>query len=219
MSVCLIIFLYNHPLFPFFRPNTNYIFLNWGCMIYSCLLYFRISVGEISYLPVSYLDITKTLTYQQQGESIENITSRKNRKRNIVWFNPSYSKSLKTNISKYFFSPLNKFFPPGHKLYKIFDKNTLKLSYSGMPNLKAKIDAHNKKILENIPPPKTKLCNCLEKETCPMSIKESAKLLFKNVTQITKNLSIWKRTRTILNYLLNTVNWQIQNFTHRYPEA
>ena len=37
-----------------------------------------------------------------------------------------------------------------------------------MPNLKAKIDGHNKKILENTPPPKIKLCNCLKKENCPM---------------------------------------------------
>ena len=54
------------------------------------------------------------------------------------------------------------------KLYKSFNKKTLKLSYSCMPNLKAKIDGHNKKILENTPPPKTKLCNCLKKENCPM---------------------------------------------------
>ena len=37
-----------------------------------------------------------------------------------------------------------------------------------MPNLKAKIDGHNKKILENTPSPITKLCNCLKKENCPM---------------------------------------------------
>ena len=68
----------------------------------------------------------KKLTYQQQGENIENIKNiRKNRKRNIIWFNPPYSKSLKTNIGKYFFRLLNKHFPPGHKLYKIFNKNTL----------------------------------------------------------------------------------------------
>ena len=35
-------------------------------------------------------------------------------------------------------------------------------------------------------------------------LKESAKILLKNVTQIIKNLSMRKRTRTILNYLLNT---------------
>ena len=38
-----------------------------------------------------------------------------------------------------------------------------------MLNLKAKIDGHNKKILENTPPRKTKLSNCLKKENCPMS--------------------------------------------------
>ena len=37
-----------------------------------------------------------------------------------------------------------------------------------MTNLKAKIDGHNKKILDSTPPPKTKLCNCLKKENCPM---------------------------------------------------
>ena len=109
------------------------------------------------------------LTYQQKGENNENNKNiGKNRKRNIIWFNPPYSKSLKTNIGKYFFRLLNKHFPPGHKLYKIFNKNTLKLSYSCMPNLNAKIDGHNKKILENTPPPKAKLCNCLKKENCPM---------------------------------------------------
>ena len=40
-------------LFPIFRANTNYIFLNWGCIIYSCLLYSRISVVGVSYLPAS----------------------------------------------------------------------------------------------------------------------------------------------------------------------
>ena len=68
------------------------------------------------------------------------------------------------------FRLLNKHFPPGHKLYKIFNKSTWKLSYSCMPNLKAKIDGHNKKILETTPPPKTKLYNCLKKENCPMRV-------------------------------------------------
>ena len=63
---------------------------------------------------------------------------------------------------------LNKHFPPGHKLFKIFNKNALKLSHSCMPSLKSKIDEHNKKILETTPPSKTKLCNCLKKENCPM---------------------------------------------------
>ena len=50
------------------------------------------------------------------------------RKRNIIWFNPPYSKSFKMNIGKYHFRLLNKNFPPGHKLHKTFNKNTWKLS-------------------------------------------------------------------------------------------
>ena len=63
----------------------------------------------------------------------------------LYGFDQTYSKSLNTNIGKYFFRLLNKQFPPGHKLSEIFNKNTLKLSHFCIPNLKAKIDEHNKK--------------------------------------------------------------------------
>ena len=58
---------------------------------------------------------------------------------------------------------MNKHFPSGDKLYKIYKNNALKLSYSCMPNLNAKIDGHNKIILETTPPPKKKLCKLLGK--------------------------------------------------------
>ena len=60
---------------------------------------------------------------------------------------------------------MNKHFPSGDKLYKIYKNNALKLSYSCMPNLNAKIDGHNKIILETTPPPKKKLCKLLGKIT------------------------------------------------------
>ena len=52
-------------------------------------------------------------------------------KHNIIWLNPSYPpyrKSLKGNIGKYFLRLINKNFPSWHKLDKIFNKSTLKLS-------------------------------------------------------------------------------------------
>ena len=39
-------------------------------------------------------------------------------------------------------------FPAGHKLRKIFNRNTIKLSYSCMPNVKQIIDGHNKAMLK-----------------------------------------------------------------------
>ena len=85
----------------------------------------------------------------------------------FIWLNPPHSKSLNTNIGKSFFGLLNKHFSPGHKLYRIFSKNPLKIRYSCMIKLEAKMDVRNKKILENTPLPKTKLCNCLKKTKLP----------------------------------------------------
>ena len=54
----------------------------------------------------------------------------KNSVRNIIWFNPPYSQNVKTNIGKTFLK-LTK----NNRLYKIFKKNTLKLSYRCMSNM------------------------------------------------------------------------------------
>ena len=77
----------------------------------------------------------------------ENKHEKKKRKRNIIWYNPLYSANVKTNIGKTFFKLLNKHFPRGHKFYKIFNKNTVKLSYSSTKNLASLIAMHNWSIL------------------------------------------------------------------------
>ena len=82
------------------------------------------------------------LQYQQPKENNQN---KKKRKRNIIWFNLPYSKSFKTNIGRIFIKLINKHFPPNHKFVKIFNKNTINFSYSCMPNMRSKINGHNKK--------------------------------------------------------------------------
>ena len=94
------------------------------------------------------------------------------RRRNVIWFNPPYNKNVKTNIGRAFISLINRSFPADHKLRKIFNRNTLKLSYGCMPNVKQLIDGHNKAILNNngIAEPRQdeeKKCNCKKKE-CPL---------------------------------------------------
>ena len=49
------------------------------------------------------------LQYQQPKENNQN---KKKRKRNIIWFNPPYSKSVKTNIGRIFIKLISKHFPP-----------------------------------------------------------------------------------------------------------
>ena len=80
-----------------------------------------------------------------------NLITKRKRQRNILWFNPPYSKTVKTKIGKFFLQLIKKHFPKEQKFHKIFNKNTLKLSYSCMSNIKTKRNAHNKDILRNTP--------------------------------------------------------------------
>ena len=73
-----------------------------------------------------------------------NINNKKKRKRKTIWFNPPYSKSVKTNIERIFINLISKHFPPNHKFLKILDKDTTKFSYSCMPNTRPKINNHKK---------------------------------------------------------------------------
>ena len=102
------------------------------------------------------------LDYKQN----ENKKKRK-RSRNVLYFNPPYNASVKNNVGHYFLSLVLKHFPPGHKYHSLFNRNTLKLSYSCMPNIAHIIQAHNAKILKN-ERSETKPCNCRDKKNCPL---------------------------------------------------
>ena len=80
--------------------------------------------------------------------------------------NPSYSADAKTNIGKVFFRTLKKNFPRKHLFYKVFNKNTTKLSYSCITNIAAIISSHNKQILK--PKIESYGCNCRDRDSCPM---------------------------------------------------
>ena len=73
------------------------------------------------------------------------VGKRKNRSRNIIWFNLPYNADIDTNVPKTFLKPTDKHFPKSHILHKIFNQNNAKVSYSctSMPNL---IKQHNAKM-------------------------------------------------------------------------
>ena len=103
---------------------------------------------------------------------------RKNRQRNnILWYNPPLSKNTSTNIGHKFLALVDKHFPKNHMLRKIFNRNTIKISYSCMNNTKQIIDNHKKRILTaSIQADDTaaattinnKTCNCRQKNACPL---------------------------------------------------
>ena len=104
---------------------------------------------------------------------------KKRRKRKVIFYNPPYSVDVQTNIGKTFIRLVRKHFKPTHRLYKIFNDKTLKLSYCCMPNVATIISGHNKSILRKAQEPEEqKKCNCSKKIPCPMN----GECLTRNVT-------------------------------------
>ena len=107
------------------------------------------------------------IKFEQHNTS---TTPNRNRKRNIIWFNPTYSANVTTKIGNNFLQILDKHLPKSHKFHKLFNCSNLKVSYSSLPNFASIINSHNKKILrqEEMVSPKPH-CNCRVKESCPLN--------------------------------------------------
>ena len=87
---------------------------------------------------------------------------------NFKTFNPPYSKHVQTKIGEKFLKLVDKHFPPGHPLVKIVNRNTVKVSYKCMPNMKQAIGRHNSQVLKDQQGDETHQpgCNCTGR-CCP----------------------------------------------------
>ena len=72
--------------------------------------------------------------------------SSKRKGRTVTWFNPPFSQSISTNIGQKFLALLDTCFPPDHELRKVINRNTVKVSYSTMPNMGQALNQHNNKV-------------------------------------------------------------------------
>ena len=107
--------------------------------------------------------------YNEQIEYFESRTSNKRkRSRKVLWYNPPFSISVKTNIAHKFLQLISRHFPKGHKLHKLFNRNNVKVSYSCMPNFGSIISSHNRNVLENTITSRLYGCNCRRKDECPL---------------------------------------------------
>ena len=76
-----------------------------------------------------------------------NHHNRKQRKRNIIWFNPPYSDYVQTNVGKRFLEAIDECFGHNPELKKLSNRHNTKISYKCGPNLKQNINSYNKKNL------------------------------------------------------------------------
>ena len=104
--------------------------------------------------------------YNHKLEFTEVEEPKRKRKRKIVWFNPPYCMSLKTNVGQKFLRLLDKHFPKGCALYLLIHRSKVKLSYRCVPNMGDQINKHNSNILRS--KPKELKCNCRDQAECPL---------------------------------------------------
>ena len=58
---------------------------------------------------------------------------------------------MTTKLGKVFLSILDKCFPVGHVLRRVFNRHTLQLSYRTMPNMASIIAGNNRRLLKQVP--------------------------------------------------------------------
>ena len=83
------------------------------------------------------------------------------------------SRPILVNIGREFLRILSKNFPLKHRYHKIFNRNTVKISYSCLPNMSSIIKSHNNKVLAfsqkiDVAESDASTCNCRKSAACPL---------------------------------------------------
>ena len=136
-----------------------------------------------------------TLTYKRlkNNNSITNINKiKRNKKRQIICFNPPFNLKTKTKIGKSFLNLLDKHFPPHNKMHRLFNRTNIKTRYSCVPNINSYNYMHNHKVL-NDKPNETGINNskCRNNDTCPLINSCQTKLtLTATSLDINKNVTV-----------------------------
>ena len=111
-----------------------------------------------------------TLRYDPP-EVLANKKKKKCRTKPVTWFNPPFSKNVKSNIGKEFLTLIDTAFPPTNPLHRLFTRHTVKIWYKRMPYMAQALSRHNAKILnEDIQQAQpTPACNCQGgQSSCPV---------------------------------------------------
>ena len=151
---------------------------------------------------------SKKIGYNHQltySKSINNKNEEtKQRKRKIIWFNPPYSKNVSTKVVNQFLKLINKHFPWQHKLYKLFNKNNVKVRLIRIT------------------------CDCIRKQQCPINVlykvsitpneeNSKTKIYYSNSETAFKNQKKHSITsiKLIQNYQTNIgISYQQTDFEH-----
>ena len=107
------------------------------------------------------------LKYKPDPNFGEDVTRIRNRHRTITYYNPPWDNGVATNIGKEFLKLIDSSFPKEHPLKRVCNRNTIKVTYSTMSNMKQHITGLNKLKLEGKTTNTIAICKC-RNNPCPL---------------------------------------------------
>ena len=110
-----------------------------------------------------YQEALKNAGFKEKIECEKSKKGRR-RRRSVLWYNPPWSDTVKTNIGESFLRLVDKHFKGDGFLGYHFNRQKVKISYSMMPNMKRIIMGHNQRMTD--PDEGLKLENCDWKGNC-----------------------------------------------------
>ena len=173
----------SNKFWPFRKPNSEILYINKNSnhpnnikkelpvMVNKRLIDISCDIEEFDKVKKDYEEALRKSGFKNKLIYKNVQKAKRKRKRKIIWFNPPFDSNVHTNIGKKFLNLIDKHFPKEHKYHKIFNRNTIKISYSCLPNMNTIITAHNKKILHENNQQENNIerkCNCRKKEECPL---------------------------------------------------
>ena len=158
---------------PFRKPNDNILYIDVNSdhppaikkglknMIEKRLSTLSSNSSVFDREKASYENALKNAGHEHNLTYKEEVIEPKKRKRNhtVIYFNPPYSTTIKTDIARQFLKLIDKHFE-NTPLQKHINRNKVKVSYSTCPNMKSHISKHNAKILRNEVKKNDKQCRC-----------------------------------------------------------
>ena len=155
------------------------------------------------YIIYIYIPTTRTIPIPTISTSTNKRKPRKNRSKNIIWFNPTFSSNVETNVARRFLNLVKKHFSK-HRYHKIFNKYNIKVSYSYMDNMEKLVKKHNNNLSRKSDTNKRNR-NCRPNNTCSLygqcsssNIVYSAEVFFGNNQQGDKYFGICQTEFTCL---------------------
>ena len=136
------------------------------------------SKQDFDFVKEHYQDALKKSNYQFDLTFVEKNTdgkAKRKRRRKTIYFQPPFSKSVKTPLGRKFLQLVKKNFTPQHPLCKILNPKCIKISYCCLPNVKREITAINNTVRNKTEDHENnrKMCNCRggnkDKSICPLN--------------------------------------------------